>query len=61
MAIDADFLIEFDPEVQVGLSEWIGIKIELERLLGRNVDLIELEAIVNLHVLSSIKHNRETG
>jgi predicted nucleotidyltransferase len=57
---DADFLIEFVPEVQVGLSEFIGIKTELEKLLGRNVDLIEPEAIVNPFVLASIKRNRET-
>ncbi len=57
---DADFLIEFVPEVHVGLSEFIGIKTELEKLLGRNVDLIEPEAIVNPYVLASIKRNRET-
>ena len=57
---DADFLIEFAPEVRVGLSEFMGIKTELERLLGRTVDLLEPEAIVNPYVLASIKRNRET-
>ena len=57
---DADFLIEFAPEVQVGLGEIIGIKTELEKLLGRHVDLLEPEAIVNPYVLASIKRNRET-
>ena len=57
---DADFLIEFAPEVKVGLSELIGIKTELENLLGRNVDLLEPEAIVNPYVLKSIKRNRES-
>ena len=57
---DADFLIEFAPEVQVGLGEFIGIKTELEKLLGRHVDLLEPEAIVNPYVLASIKRNRET-
>ena len=57
---DADFLIEFSAEVQVGLSEFMGIKTELERLLGRKVDLLEPEAIVNPYVLASIKRNRET-
>ena len=56
---DADFLIEFAPEVQVRLGEFIGIKTELEKLLGRNVDLLEPEAIVNPFVLASIKRNRE--
>ena len=57
---DADFLIEFAPEVKVGLGELIGIKTELENLLGRNVDLLEPEAIVNPYVLKSIKGNRES-
>ena len=57
---DADFLIEFAPEVQVGLGEFIGIKMELEKLLGRKVDLLEPEAIVNPYVLASIERNRET-
>ena len=57
---DADFLIEFAPEVQVGLGEFIGIKTELEKLLGRHVDLLEPEAIVNPFVLASINRNRES-
>jgi hypothetical protein len=57
---DADFLIEFAPEVKVGLGELIGIKTELEKLLGRKVDLLEPEAIVNPYVLASIERNRET-
>ena len=57
---DADFLIEFAPEVQVGLGEFIGVKTELEKLLGRKVDLLEPEAIVNPYILASINRNRET-
>ena len=57
---DADFLIEFAPEVQVGLGEFICIKTELEKLLGRHVDLLEPEAIVNPYVLASINRNRES-
>jgi predicted nucleotidyltransferase len=57
---DADFLIEFAPEVQVGLGEFIGIKTELEKLLGRHVDLLEPEAIVNPYVQASINRNRES-
>jgi predicted nucleotidyltransferase len=57
---DADFLIEFAPEVQVGLGEFIGVKTELEKLLGRKVDLLEPEAIVNPYVFASINRNRET-
>ena len=59
LAVTLIFLIEFAPEVQVRLGEFIGIKTELEKLLGRNVDLLEPEAIVNPFVLASIKRNRE--
>ena len=45
---------------KVGLGEFIGIKTELENLLGRNVDLLEPEAIVNPYVLKSINGNRES-
>jgi len=37
----ADFLIDDALEVKVGLGELIGVKTELEKLLGRNVDLLE--------------------
>jgi len=57
---DADFLIEFAPEVKVGLGELIGIKTELEKLLGRNVDLIEPEAVLNPFVKASIQRHQES-
>ena len=57
---DADFLIEFEPDVQVGLDQLIGIKTELEKLLGRNVDLIEPEAVLNPFVKASIQRHQES-
>jgi predicted nucleotidyltransferase len=57
---DADFLIEFEPDVQVGLDQLMGIKTELEKLLGRNVDLIEPEAVVNPFVKASIQRHQES-
>ena len=56
---DADFLVEFSPEVQPGLDSIFGAKTALEALLGRNVDLVEPGAVRNPYVLASINHNRE--
>ena len=57
---DADFLIEFEPDVQVGLDQLMGIKTELEKLLGRNVDLIEPEAVLNPFVKANIQRHQES-
>ena len=57
---DADFLIEFEPDVQVGLDQLMGIKTELEKLLRRNVDLIEPEAVLNPLVKASIQRHQES-
>ena len=37
---DADFLVEFAPEVQPSLETFFGAKADLEQLLGRGVDLV---------------------
>ncbi len=56
---DADFLVEFSPDAHPGLAEFIGAKAELERLLGRGVDLVEPAAVRNPYVLASINRHRE--
>ena len=57
---DADFLVEFAPDVQPGLDTFFGAKAALEALLGRGVDLVEFGAVRNPYVLASINRNRET-
>lgn len=42
---DADFLVEFGPEADAGLKDFLGIKEALEGVLGREVDLIERKTI----------------
>jgi predicted nucleotidyltransferase len=37
---DIDLLVEFLPNAQVGLVEHAGLMLDLERLLGRKVDLV---------------------
>lgn len=56
---DADFLVEFAPGVQPGLGAFFGAKADLEKLLGRGVDLVEPGAVRNPYVLASINRNRE--
>ena len=56
---DADFLVEFAPDVQPGLDSIFGAKAALETLLGRGVDLVEPGAVRNPYVLDSINRNRE--
>ncbi len=56
---DADFLVEFAAGVQPNLKTLFGAKAELEHLLGRPVDLIELGAVRNPYVLASINRHRE--
>jgi uncharacterized protein len=56
---DADFLVEFAPDVQPGLQTLFGAKAELEVLLGRGVDLLEPSAVRNPYVLASINRHRE--
>lgn len=56
---DADFLIEFASDAQLGLDTFFGAKADLEQLLGRGVDLVEPGAVRNPYVLASINRNRE--
>jgi predicted nucleotidyltransferase len=56
---DADFLVEFAPDVVVGLDNLFGAKAELEALLGRGVDLVESGAIRNPFILANINSSRE--
>lgn len=56
---DADFLVEFAPDAQTGLNAFFGAKADLEKLLGRGVDLVEPGAVRNPYVLADINRNRE--
>lgn len=56
---DADFLVEYAADAQPGLHTYFGAKAELEQLLGREVDLIEPNAVRNPCVLASLHRHRE--
>lgn len=57
---DADFLVEFASGEEVNLANFFGVKADLEKLLGRGVDLVEPGAIRNPFVLASINRSRES-
>jgi predicted nucleotidyltransferase len=49
---DLDFFIQFqDLGWQGSFKRYMGLKLDLERLLGRSVDLVELESVTNPYFL----------
>lgn len=42
---DIDLLVEFLPKAEIGLVEHAGLMLDLERLLGRKVDLVSKSAL----------------
>ena len=42
---DIDLLVEFLPKAEIGLVEHAGLMLDLERLLGRKVDLVSKNAL----------------
>ena len=56
---DVDFLVEFSPGVATDLQAFLATKTALEKLLGRDVDLVESDAVHNPYVLAGINRSRE--
>lgn len=52
--------MEFAADATVGLDVFLVAKADLEKLLGRGVDLVEPAAIRNPYVLASINRIRES-
>jgi predicted nucleotidyltransferase len=44
---DIDVLVSIDPEAKIGLFELIDMKLELEKMFKRPVDLVEKEGLRN--------------
>lgn len=44
---DVDFLVDFRADAPRGLSPYFGLKDALERIIGRDVDLVEASAVRN--------------
>jgi predicted nucleotidyltransferase len=58
---DLDFLVEFDEaHLTLGLDTYLGLKADLEKVLGRPVDLLIPETITNPYVKADIARDRLT-
>lgn len=44
---DMDFLVDFLPHAPKGIGPFLDLKADLERIVGRDVDLVESRAIKN--------------
>ena len=56
---DVDFLVEFHETATIGRSDaYFGLLEGLQRVLGRNVDLVVISAVKNPYFLQSIERSR---
>ncbi|MDB9311874.1 nucleotidyltransferase domain-containing protein [Spirulina sp. CS-785/01] len=65
---DLDFLVVFNPEIQLSLMDLVRIQYQLEDLTGRKVDIIEKRSILDSHnwirrqnILNTAKTIYESG
>ena len=56
---DVDFLVEFDADLESRFDAYFGLKDELERILGRPVDLVMPKALDNPHFAASVERSRQ--
>ena len=56
---DIDFVVEFDDDFKSGpFDQFFGLQVDLEDLFAREIDLIELAAVKNRHLLDEIVRTR---
>lgn len=56
---DVDVLIEFSPAAQFDLYDFVGLRDELKAIFGREVDLVEKDALRNPFRRRAILENQE--
>jgi predicted nucleotidyltransferase len=56
---DIDVLVSFEPDIPWSLFDWLDMKEELSRILGREVDLVETSGLRNPFRRQEILNNRE--
>jgi len=56
---DVDFLVEFADDSEGLFNAYFGLQEELERLLGRPVDLVMPKALENPYFAASVTRSRE--
>jgi predicted nucleotidyltransferase len=58
---DVDLIVDFGPGEQPDLfNRYFGLKEALEQVLGRNVDLLMADAMVNPHFIESVNRTRQS-
>jgi uncharacterized protein len=56
---DLDFFVEFaDPGWKGSFKRYMGLKLDLEEMLGRSVDLVELAAVKNPYFVEVATRHR---
>jgi predicted nucleotidyltransferase len=55
---DVDFLVEFEDTPGSAFDAYFGLKEELERLVGRSVDLVMPKALENPYFAESVERSR---
>ncbi|WP_168197217.1 hypothetical protein [Agromyces laixinhei] len=53
--VDVDFLVDFQPDAPRCVTPFLSLKEELERIMGRDVGLIEAAAVRNPSVARSVR------
>jgi uncharacterized protein len=57
---DLDFFVRFQDRGWRGsFKRYMGLKLDLEDLLGRSVDLVEIDAVTNPYFLETATQHRE--
>jgi predicted nucleotidyltransferase len=56
---DVDFLVEFRQDALASFKNYFGLQTELERLLGRPVDLVMSKALANPYFATRVEETRE--
>lgn len=56
---DVDFLVEFDDKVRQRFDAYFGLKEELERVIGRPVDLVMPKALENPYFAATVERDRQ--
>ncbi len=59
-ASDVDVLVRLPSRTNLSLSDWIDMIDELEAMVGRRVDLVEVSTITNPYRLRSILASKRT-
>jgi len=59
-ASDVDFLVDFESDpASARFADWLNLKLALESLLDRHVDLVEQGALRNPYVRADIERHRQ--